>query len=300
MWPYPVNWKRLRFGVEIEFVGGRPREVELLPGWVMALDELQVDETGEESGSELQSPPLRWEERGQIREMLARLRAQGARANWSCGLHVHVGLEPWGEDIVLPLIDAALSCQDALRELLRTSEHRLIFCPPVTREMRAKFIADRAPSALLRRGRPQSHRTGINVAAWYDIGTVEIRYANGSLRYGEILRTVELYLRFVAHVGAGKKLPGHPLQLAEALGAPDGGYPPPTAAPRWHRERMWLEEALIPALAPLVGERVPEGEIHSIFPVPEGLSVAVEMPDGRMVKRIVRPKTDGWKWLDRP
>lgn len=41
--------------------------------------------------------------------MLARLRKAGARANWDCGLHVHVSLEPWGEAMVLPLVDAALA-----------------------------------------------------------------------------------------------------------------------------------------------------------------------------------------------
>jgi hypothetical protein len=91
-----VDWKDLKFGFEIEFTGGVPEEVELLPGWEMSLDERQIDETGAESGSELKPPPIVWEQREQIREMLSRLRAQGATANWSCGLHVHVGLEPWG------------------------------------------------------------------------------------------------------------------------------------------------------------------------------------------------------------
>ncbi|MDF2716450.1 MAG: hypothetical protein K0R28_3375 [Paenibacillus sp.] len=96
MWPKQVDWKDLKFGFEIEFTGGVPEEVELLPGWEMSLDERQIDETGAESGSELKPPPIVWEQREQIREMLSRLRAQGATANWSCGLHVHVGLEPWG------------------------------------------------------------------------------------------------------------------------------------------------------------------------------------------------------------
>ncbi|UUZ83844.1 amidoligase family protein [Paenibacillus sp. P26] len=55
-----VDWKELTFGVEIEFVGGAPEQVELLPGWIMDLNERQTDDTGDESGSELKPPPLVW------------------------------------------------------------------------------------------------------------------------------------------------------------------------------------------------------------------------------------------------
>ncbi|QYR20754.1 amidoligase family protein [Paenibacillus sp. sptzw28] len=298
MWPRTIDWKQIRFGVEIEFVGGHPQEVELLPGWEMSLDEKQIDETGAESGSELKAPPLVWEERVQIREMLSRLQLQGAAVNWSCGLHVHVDLNTWGQAIVLPMIDAALSVQNALKLLLCTSEHRRIFCPPVTEEMRRRFSLEPGPAALRNHGRPQSHRCGINTAAWFDIGTVEIRYANGSLNYDEIIRTVELCLRFVAAVGEGRKLPADPHKLAIELGAPTDGYPPDAPAPQWYKERMWLEEALIPIFAPIAAQLVQQGEIHHILPVPEGILVAVERPDEELSRYIFRPSVTGWKLLD--
>ncbi|MCQ6559483.1 amidoligase family protein [Paenibacillus mendelii] len=190
MWPRSVDWKALRFGVEIEFIDGSPKELELLPDWVMSLDELQLDETGADSGSELKPPPILWRDREQIRMMLTRLQAQGASANWSCGLHVHVGLEPWGDKIILPLIDAALRYQETIQALVQTSAHRLIFCPPVTHQMRREFMEAPSPEALRHRGRPQSHRCGINIAAWFDIGTVEFRFANGSLDFDEVIQTI--------------------------------------------------------------------------------------------------------------
>ncbi len=297
MWPDSVDWKELKFGVEIEFVGGYPGELELLPGWTMALDELQTDDTGAESGGELKPPPIRWDDREQIREMLSRLQSQGARANWSCGLHVHVGLEPWGQDIVLPLIEAALSYQETIQTLLQTSEHRLIFCPPVTHEMRRRFMAEPNRTALQHRGRPQSHRCGINLAAWFDVGTVEIRYANGSLNYDEVVNTIELCLRFVAAVGAGRPLPCDPQKLAIELGASVSGYPPRVPAPRWYQERIWLEDALIPMLTPFISQLVPDGEIHHILPVSEGILVAVEKPGGDLCKYIFRPPFSGWELL---
>ncbi|WP_248924320.1 amidoligase family protein [Paenibacillus hamazuiensis] len=298
MWPKTVDWKSLKFGVEIEFIGGKPQEVELLPGWIMSLDEMQIDETGMESGSELKPPPLSWSERGQIEVMLTRLRENGATVNWSCGLHVHVGLEPWGEDIVQPLLDAALRYQDSIRALVDTADHRLIFCPPVTEEMRRRAASEPCENALLRRGRPQSHRCGINLAAWYDIGTVEIRYANGSLDYDEILNTVELYLRFIAAIGAGRTLPRLPEEMAAELDAPAGGFPKPIAPPKWFLERMWLEELLRPGFASIAADLVPDGEVHSIIPVPEGLLVSIEQTgDGTLRKFVFGPPSTGWELL---
>ncbi|UVI28895.1 amidoligase family protein [Paenibacillus spongiae] len=295
MWPKIVDWQRLKFGVEIEFIGGRPEGLELLPDWIMSLDERQIDETGAESGSELKPPPILWGDRAQIRAMLARLREQGTSANWSCGVHVHVGMEPWGEDIVLPLVDAALQYQDAIQALMQTSAHRRIFCPPVTQEMRRNYRLNPGPEALRYHGRPQSHRCGINLAAWYDIGTVEFRYANGSLDDDEVINTVELYLRFVAAVGANRNLSSDPLGLAKDLGAPVKGYPVPTPIPRWFQERIWLEEAIIPAFAPLAAELVQGGEIHHVLPVSEGILIAVEDPDGKLFKYVFQPPAADWK-----
>lgn len=295
MWPFTVHWQQLRFGVEFEFVEGDPTAVSLLPGWIMSFDEHQVDETGRDSGSELKPPPMSWQEREQIREMLARLRATGAEANWSCGLHVHVGLEPWGQVIVPPLLDAALRCQGALQSLLQTSQHRLIYCPPVIPAMLTAFGSDPGHEALVFRGRPQSHRTGVNTAAWFDIGTVEIRYANASLDYDEVMRTVELCLRFVAAVGAGRQLPARAIELVAALGAPTHGYPPPTPAPLWHHERMWLEELFIPLLDPLVQREVPGGEILHIRPTATGFRVSVDQPDDRIVDFMCRHTGAGWE-----
>lgn len=295
MWPQHVQWNELRFGVEIEFIGGRPAELELLPGWVMALDEEQIDDAGEPSGSELQTPPLIWADRDQLRVMLARLREQGARMNWSCGLHVHVGIEPWGEAMILPLVEAALACQDALQALLTTSKERLFYCPPVTEAVRDAYLRSPRRESLCRTGRPQSHRCGINAAAWYDNGTVEIRYANGTLADDEIMRVVELCLRFAAAVGEGRRLPATPGELAAALGAAPDGYPPPIPVPRWYRERLWLEDALLPIVEGMIGRLLPRGELHHALPVEDGILVAIEQGGGNLCSYVLKPPADGWQ-----
>ncbi|MFF2885835.1 amidoligase family protein [Paenibacillus sp. NPDC057967] len=295
MWPQSVDWKDLTFGVEIEFVGGQPEQCELLPGWIMSLEERQLDETGLESGSELKPPPLLWTDREQIRIMLDRLQAQGATANWSCGLHIHVGLASWGQDIVPRLLDAALQCQETIQKLLTTSPHRRIFCPPITPEMKERYEALPQEESVRHFGRPQSHRCGINTAAWFDIQTVEIRYANGSLDYEEVLATVELCLRFVAAVGEGRSLSSDFKELAAQLGAPLTGYPPPLPPPRWFEERTWLEDSLIPVLTSMAAELVQDGEIHHILPVPEGFLLAVEDREGQLSTFIIQPPAAEWK-----
>ncbi len=281
MWPRAVPWRDLAFGVEIEFVGGRPQELELLPGWRLLPGEEQIDDDGSPSGGELVPPPLHWGERWQIHQMLARLRTMGARANWSCGLHVHVGLEPWGEAIVGPLLDATLACQEALQALVGMAEDRTRFCPPLTVAMRSAWTRQGGPEPLRHRDRPQSQRCGINLAAWYDHGTVEIRYANGSLRYAEVLRTVELCLRFVAVAGRGTALaPTSAQDLRELIGGPLGGYPAPQPAPAWYREHLRFEEALLPVLGPLALAQV-SGEVLEIRSAGSGvIVVVVESADG--------------------
>ncbi|PTM59829.1 amidoligase family protein [Desmospora activa] len=294
MKPIQTDWQHLRFGVEIEFVGGTPERLERLPGWTMSLDERQTDDSGEESGSELKPPPLQWKDREQIRVMLARLQAQKAIANWSCGLHVHVSLEPWGKEAILQLIEAALRYQEAVKQLLQTSADRLIYCPPVTRELLERYQSDPTEAALCHKGRPQSHRCGINLAAWFWNKTVEIRYANGSLDYNEVINTVEFCLRFVAAIGTGRKLPCDPQAMASELGAPISGYPRPLPAPRWYRERMWLEEAFVPVLAPLASSLVQGGEILHIRPDADGILVVIEDAKGKPHPYRLQLPSTGW------
>lgn len=298
MWPRRIDWTALRFGVEIEFMDADPKAVPLLEGWMMPANEQQTDDTGDEGGGELQSPPIRWQDREQIREMLSRLNVVGARVTWSCGLHVHVGVEAWGEAIIVPMLDAALICQEGLQALFQTSHHRLVFCSPVMPEMREAYLKEPRREVLGHHDRPESHRCGINTQAFFDIGTVEIRYPNASLAYDEVLRAVEACLRLVVAVGGGRVLPAGPGELAEALGVGTDGYPPPQAAPRWHLERRWLEDLLVSVLAPKVEQVAPGGEILSIRPVPEGLLVTVELEWPRTERFVFRPDVGGdWALL---
>jgi hypothetical protein len=110
-----------------------------------------------------------------------------------------------------------------------------------------------------------------------------------------VLNTIELCLRFTAAIGAGRRLPAEAERLAHELGAPVSGYPAPVPPPQWYRERMWLEDALLPVLTPHVLRLEPDGEIPHIVPGAEGMLVAVENPDGQLTSYIFRPTAEGWE-----
>lgn len=250
-WPLDVPWHRLRYGVEIEFIGARLGDVELARGWEWHPEDALYDDDGQlvpeldapdVRGGEVSSPVLTWRRRAEIHEMTRRLRAAGGSANWSCGVHVHVSLERWGRAILLPMLDAALISEKALQGILRPAPHRAIYLPPTTPAIRELFLTATTPERFetdfVYHDHPFSTRGGINLRAWADYGTVEIRLPNGSLDGDEIEATVRLCLRWVAAVGRGETLPDTAEALAKALKVPLTGYPPPQTAPAWWPERL--------------------------------------------------------------
>ncbi|MCQ6559484.1 hypothetical protein [Paenibacillus mendelii] len=82
--------------------------------------------------------------------------------------------------------------------------------------------------------------------------------------------------------------------MAIELGVPVKGYPAPLPIPRWYQERIWLEEAIIPAIAPLVAELVQGGEVHHVLPVSDGILIAIE-EDEKLYKYVFQPPAGDWK-----
>ena len=280
VWPRDIDWRQLRFGVELEFVDVDPASVALLDGWTLDDGESQRSLTGGWSGGEIKSPHLVWSEREQIATMLERIETAGGAMNWSCGLHVHVGLVSWGAAILPALLDATLATQDALRELFQTPAHRMLFCPSLTEAQRQAWTANPDEDLLNHSGRPQGRRCGVNVAAWYAFGTVELRYPNATLRGDEAIQSAQLALRWVAAVGAGRELPrmSTAAELAEALDMPVSGYPTPAPEPVWHHREELLNTLMIPVLQPLVAAELgsEDAEILFVRPTPEGFFVKTD------------------------
>ena len=276
VWPRVLPWTELEFGVEVEFVDADPDSVRLVPGWTMDRGDSQLALTGARSGAEAKPGKLGWAQRGEIDQILAAIEAAGGAVNWSCGFHVHVGLEPWGESILEPLLDATLTTQGALAELFMLPPHRQLFAPELSEAMCEAWRANPDEDALNHVGRPQSHRCGVNVAAWYEHRSVEFRFPNATLDGDEARRSVELCLRWVAAVGEGRELPSEMRALAKALEVPAEGYPAPHPEPPWHRREEQLNELLIPVLQPMIEREVPGAEILFIRATPEGLTAKTD------------------------
>ena len=295
MWPREVDWQALRFGVEIEFVGVEPKLVELLEGWAVDPRESMRELSGDYGGGEIKSPPIDWSQRTQIHTMMARIQAAGGMVNWSCGFHVHISLGPWGLEAMPALMDATLATQDALRELFMTPAHRMIFCPSLTPTMRDAWLAEPEEDALCHEGRPQGARCGLNLAAWYEFETLELRFPNGTLDAEQALRCVEVALRWVVAVGRGVELPSELEQLIAVLELPPEGYPPALAEPTWHRREEQLSKLLIPVLRPLIAAKLPGAEPLWVRPTPEGLYVKTDSGNERNHRFWFEPHAGGFR-----
>ncbi|MEM7151780.1 MAG: amidoligase family protein [Myxococcota bacterium] len=296
-WPREVDFRQLRFGVELEFAETDASRVVLPRGWSLDPSERMLAMTGEFSGGEIKPSPLRWAQREGIAAGLRAIAEAGGVVNWSCGLHVHVDLASWGSAVLPAVLEAALQTQSALRELFATAEHRMLYCPAVTAAQCDAHAADPCEAALRHAGRPEAARSGINVSAWYDFGTVELRYPNATLDPESALRCVELCLRWVSAVGAGVSLPSEAQALAAALDMPGTGYPPPHPQPVWHRREEQLTELMIPILQPMCMAERPGARILFVRPTPEGLYVKTDSGNEVNHRFWFRPHAAGFELL---
>jgi hypothetical protein len=121
--------------------------------------------------------------------------------------------------------------------MLQTATHRYLYNVPTTRRILNAFEKARdtvgRQRALTYGPRPFSQRGGINLHAFWKHGTIEYRFANGSLAYQEVKRVIALYLKYTAAVIEQRDLPDTPSALAKALSVAPSGYPAPKKAPRW-------------------------------------------------------------------
>ena len=81
------------FGTQVRYVGGT-YDTRLVPDgqgrdWKIVLD--NSIEGPQAERTEFVSPICRWEDIETVQELVRKLRAAGARAHTSCGVHVHIG-----------------------------------------------------------------------------------------------------------------------------------------------------------------------------------------------------------------
>ena len=95
--------------------------------WVVKRDGSVRTENGGDS-CELVSPILTWDDIPTLQEIVRELRAAGAKVNWSCGLHVHIGAAGMTAQAIRNLVNNVASHQDLLFKALHVYEFRKGYC----------------------------------------------------------------------------------------------------------------------------------------------------------------------------
>ena len=232
--------KNQTFGIEIETTGlGRERVAQAIAAHFGTtaryighhLDDWRVPMpdgrhwTVERDGSvtdpcaEVVSPVCGWEDIGMVQEVVRALRKAGAKADASCGIHIHVGLGQHTPASLRRLVNLVNAKEDLLTQALGISpERRARWCKPVE----PVFLAE------LNRRKPDTmealaqlwYRTNNggytdwrrHAASHYDMSryhllnlhaafsterpahTIEFRAFNGTLHAGEIKSYIQLCL----------------------------------------------------------------------------------------------------------
>lgn len=234
--------KKQRFGVEIEFTGisrGKAAEVvaeyfnstvRLTRGaydtrtvrdtknreWqIMRDSSIRPQPAGDEFKVELVSPILVYEDIEVIQELLRSLRKAGAKANNSCGIHVHVDGANHNAKSLKNIVNFMCSRQDLIYEALQVKSNRVGYCKKVSPELLKKIKATKnitqtdIETAWYSRanhghtggrgGRYNDTRyQGLNLHSFFYRGTVEFRMFNSTTHAG----VLKAYIQFCLAVSA--------------------------------------------------------------------------------------------------
>ena len=162
----------------------------------------------ESEKTEFVSPICKWEDIETVQELIRKLRAAGAKADPSCGIHVHVGAAPHTAKTLRNLVNIVNAKEDLLTQALGISfERRDRWCQPVNPDFLAR-LNRKKPKTLDEfaalwyntaswRSRAQNHYDHsryhlLNLHAVWQKGTIEFRAFNSTLHAGEIKSYIQL------------------------------------------------------------------------------------------------------------
>jgi hypothetical protein len=245
--------KTLNFGIEIETVGlnklAPANAIQRVVGGVVHGDANRATVTmadgrvwravsdGSLSGSingEVVSPILTYADLEPLQNVVRALRGAGARADDSCGIHIHVGAEGMDARALSNLIKMMNKHELIIEKALGVSEARLQrYCRRVNPDMMRRLETQR-PRTLSDMNRvwygvarthadryDSSRYHALNVNSFFVRKTVEFRLFNGTLHAGEVKAYVQLCLALAAKAMSAKTTSGKKRAYAEASGRYD-------------------------------------------------------------------------------
>ncbi len=198
------------FGTRVQYIGGT-YDTRLAPDtqgrdWKIVSD--NSIEGPQAERTEMVSPICRWEDIETVQELVRKLRAAGAKAHTSCGVHVHIGRGQHTPRTLRNLVNLVNAKEDLLTQALGISpERRARWCLPVEPDFlerlnRAKPTTDAAFAQLWyntaewRNHACQHYDMSryhlLNLHSVFQKGTIEFRAFNASLHAGEIKSFIQL------------------------------------------------------------------------------------------------------------
>jgi len=172
-----------------------------------AIDEYKV---------EFVTPPLNYEDIETLQSIVRKLRENGAKANSSCGIHIHVDGANHNPTSLKKLINFMIARQDLIYDALEIGSRGSHWCKKLNanllKEMKAcKNLTKEAAEKIwyspandeYREGIDHQHYNttryhGVNLHSYFSKGTVEFRLFNSTLHAGKI----KAYIQFCLAVSA--------------------------------------------------------------------------------------------------
>jgi len=231
--------KTLRFGIEIETVGlsqeQLARAIHTALGGTVATESARdgwritdssgrtwrVVPDGSLSGGtysgEIVSPILGYDDIEALQNIVRAVRAAGAKADPSTGIHIHVDGSRFNAKSVTNLVKFVHKQERLLEHTLGVTEARLNrYCRSIDPNFIERLEA-KPPTTMqelsaawygYQNTRPtrydSSRYHGLNLNSLFFRGTIEFRYFNGTLHAGEVKAYVQLVLALAAHALTSK------------------------------------------------------------------------------------------------
>jgi hypothetical protein len=229
--------KTLRFGIEIETVGatkeavagailsvvGGAQRAAVGGAWEVVAADGRVWRAvpdGSLSGSanaEIVSPILGYDDIEQLQAIVRALAAAGAKADASCGIHIHVDGARFDAKALTNLVKTVHKQERLIEAALGIQSQRLQrYCRPIEgafiqrlEDRRPRTVGDvnaawygRETQAPTRYDQSRYH--GLNLNSYFYRRTIEFRYFEGTLHAGKVKAYVQFVLALAAKALAAK------------------------------------------------------------------------------------------------
>lgn len=211
------------FGTTAKYIGGTYRAYNITDGknrvWQIMRDSSIRPErkekgrlvyAGDEYKVEVVSPILHYEDIEELQEIVRTLRRNGAMANSSTGIHVHVGAQKFTPKTLRNIVNIVASKEDILYRALQVDENRIGYCKKTNERLLQAINAHKpqtmeALKELWYREDPyntnyhynNTRYHGLNLHATFTKGTVEFRLFNSTTHAGEVKAYIQLCLAIV-------------------------------------------------------------------------------------------------------